>query len=116
MILNGWKEVANYMGRGVRTVQRWERLGLPVRRPNERLRSAIVADSAMLDLWLSRLGDGRTRMTLVPREAPPPLERIDEMRRQCTRLRSNCARLHAIYARSEAILQSRSHRHLQKAA
>ena len=34
--LNTWKEIATYMGRGVRTVQRWEReLGLPVRRPRE---------------------------------------------------------------------------------
>ena len=33
-ILNSWKEIANYLGRGVRTVQRWERdLRLPVHRP-----------------------------------------------------------------------------------
>ncbi len=32
-LLNSWKEIAAYMGRGVRTVQRWERdLALPVRR------------------------------------------------------------------------------------
>jgi hypothetical protein len=31
--LNGWKEVASFLGKGVRTVQRWEReLGLPVHR------------------------------------------------------------------------------------
>jgi len=33
-ILSGWKEIANYLGKGVRTVQRYERyMGLPVRRP-----------------------------------------------------------------------------------
>lgn len=33
-VLNSWKEVATYLGRGIRTVQRWEReLGLPIRRP-----------------------------------------------------------------------------------
>jgi hypothetical protein len=32
--LTTWKEVAAYLGKGVRTVQRWEaELGLPVRRP-----------------------------------------------------------------------------------
>ena len=35
--LNGWKEIANYLGKGVRTVQRYERtLALPVRRPSGR--------------------------------------------------------------------------------
>ena len=30
-VLNGWKEIANYLGKGVRTVQRYEReFGLPV--------------------------------------------------------------------------------------
>ncbi len=29
--LNGWKEIAAHFGKGVRTVQRWEKaLGLPV--------------------------------------------------------------------------------------
>jgi hypothetical protein len=29
--LNGWKEIAAYVGKGVRTVQRWEKAhGLPV--------------------------------------------------------------------------------------
>jgi len=33
-ILSGWKEIACHLGRGVRTVQRYEReLGLPIRRP-----------------------------------------------------------------------------------
>ena len=51
-ILSGWKDIATYMKRGVRTVQRWEHLGLPVRRPHERLRSAVVADTEELDAWL----------------------------------------------------------------
>ena len=32
-LLNSWKEIADYLGRGVRTAQRWEvELHLPVRR------------------------------------------------------------------------------------
>jgi CheY-like chemotaxis protein len=51
--LNGWKEIASYLGRGIRTVQRWEAdLGLPVRRPRGKDRSAVVALASELDLWL----------------------------------------------------------------
>ena len=52
MILNSWKEIAQHLGRGIRTVQRWERLGLPVRRPNHKNPSAVVAFSEELDEWL----------------------------------------------------------------
>jgi hypothetical protein len=52
-MLNSWKEVAVYLGRGVRTVQRWEiDLGLPVRRPRGKPRSAVIALKAELDSWL----------------------------------------------------------------
>ena len=54
-VLNSWKEVASYMGRGVRTVQRWEQeLGLPVRRPRGKSRSAVIAFKSELDAWLHR--------------------------------------------------------------
>jgi hypothetical protein len=54
-LLNGWKEIADYMNRGVRTVQRWEReLALPVRRPHGRSRSAVLALASELDDWLIR--------------------------------------------------------------
>src|SRR5262245_14667422 len=52
-VLNSWKEVALYLGRGVRTVQRWEQeLGLPVHRPRGRTRSAVIAFRSELDVWL----------------------------------------------------------------
>lgn len=52
-VLNSWKEIATYLGRGVRTVQRWERdLDLPVRRPRGKHRSAVIAIKEDLDLWL----------------------------------------------------------------
>jgi hypothetical protein len=54
-VLNSWKEIAAYMGRGVRTVQRWEQeLGLPVRRPRGKDRSAVIALKSDLDAWLHR--------------------------------------------------------------
>src|SRR5215831_7201637 len=59
--LNSWKQIARYLGRGVRTVQRWEReLALPVRRPRGRPRSAVIALTAEIDAWLER----RPQLTL----------------------------------------------------
>jgi len=52
-ILNSWKEIAAYLGRGVRTVQRWENdLGMPVHRPKGKDRSAVLAIADELDAWL----------------------------------------------------------------
>ena len=51
-LLNSWKEVASYLGRGVRTVQRWEKLGLPVRRLGAGPRSPVVANARDIDRWL----------------------------------------------------------------
>ena len=52
-ILNSWKEIARYLDRGIRTVQRWEgELALPVRRPHGRGRSAVFAVKSEIDGWL----------------------------------------------------------------
>ncbi len=52
-VLSGWKDIARYMGKGVRTVQRYERnLGLPVRRPAGKPRGSVVAAKSDLDLWV----------------------------------------------------------------
>ena len=53
-VLNSWKEIARYLERGVRTVQRWETdLALPVRRPRGKKRSAVIAMRSDLDDWLN---------------------------------------------------------------
>lgn len=52
--LSGWKDIANYLGKGVRTVQRYEtELGLPVRRPAGKPRGSVVATRPELDAWVS---------------------------------------------------------------
>src|SRR5947209_7058286 len=52
-LLNSWKEIAAYLNRGVRTVQRWEiELGLPIRRPRGKNRSAVMAMRSELDAWV----------------------------------------------------------------
>lgn len=58
-VLSSWKEIAMYLGKGVRTVQRWEsELGLPVRRPNDN-RGIVLALRSELDKWMA--GDFATR-------------------------------------------------------
>jgi hypothetical protein len=53
-ILSGWKEIASYLGKGVRTVQRYEaELGLPIRRPAGKSMGSIVATTVEIDAWVS---------------------------------------------------------------
>jgi hypothetical protein len=54
-VLSSWKDIAKYLGKGVRTVQRWERqLGLPVRRPNgASQKSAVVLYRGDVDAWVA---------------------------------------------------------------
>src|SRR5437762_2019271 len=51
-LLNSWKEIANYLGRGVRTVQRWEKRGLPVRRMGSGSRAPVIANKPEIDRWM----------------------------------------------------------------
>jgi phage terminase Nu1 subunit (DNA packaging protein) len=52
-ILNSWKEIASFLDRGVRTVQRWEReLQLPVHRIGKGNRSPVFAFTSEIKLWL----------------------------------------------------------------
>ena len=58
-VLNSWKEIARYLDRGVRTVQRWEaELNLPVRRPRKG-RSPVIALRSEIDLWLKATVQGK---------------------------------------------------------
>jgi hypothetical protein len=80
-VLNSWKEIAAYLGRGVRTVQRWEQeIGLPVRRPRGKSRSAVIAFKGELDKWLHEApaeqlqgnDADETPLSSVPRELTSP--------------------------------------------
>jgi hypothetical protein len=54
VILTGWKEIASHLRCGIRTAQRWEHEGLPVKRVTRTRRSPVVADSDELDAWTLR--------------------------------------------------------------
>lgn len=73
-VLNSWKEIAIYVGRGVRTVQRWERdLGLPVHRPRGKQRSAVLAIPEELDYWIHNTpGRGAGELLILRANDAPP--------------------------------------------
>lgn len=53
--LDSWGEIASYLGREVRTVQRWERTeGLPVRRHEHKKKSTVYAFTGELDAWIKK--------------------------------------------------------------
>jgi len=55
--ITSWKEIAHHLGVNVRTAQKWERRGLPVRHaPGARGR--VSADIESLDRWKHQLTRG----------------------------------------------------------
>jgi hypothetical protein len=70
--LDSWKEIATYLGRDVRTVQRWEtRDGLPVHRLHHSKLGSVFAYAAELDGW--RGARDRGRDSIDRRESEPVL-------------------------------------------
>src|SRR5215468_99252 len=49
--LSGWKEIATHLNQSVRTVQRWEDLGLPVHRIKLGSPSQVVAFVEEVEAW-----------------------------------------------------------------
>src|SRR5436190_20438541 len=99
-ILNSWKEIANYLGRGVRTVQRWEtNLGLPVHRPAGRDHSTVLAFSNELDEWLNSR-PVRQALPLASDLASSAVP-LSEMRALLTRAEVLMEELESVLSRSE---------------
>jgi Tol biopolymer transport system component len=78
--LDSWKEIAAFLGRGIRTVQRWEREeGLPVHRLAHAKRGSIYAKRDELSAWWES-----RRLTLTssaPVNTAPAAPRLDRVTR-----------------------------------
>jgi len=80
--LDSWKEIAAYLGRGVRTVQRWEREeGLPVHRLAHDRRGTIYARREELSEWWESRRVSLTQQPSdddlgTPAPAAPRFERV----------------------------------------
>ncbi len=74
--LESWKEIARYLGRQVRTVQRWEKSeGLPVHRHQHRSGGSVFAHRTELDAWRDHrstvLADPENPAVRRPGDTPP---------------------------------------------
>ena len=75
--LDSWKEIAAYLNRDLRTLQRWEKTAnLPIRRLNKPGMRAVFAYTADLDEWLRQQSPGPSHTTPEDRSvttgAPTP--------------------------------------------
>ncbi|MGC2449979.1 MAG: hypothetical protein WA477_20185 [Candidatus Sulfotelmatobacter sp.] len=63
-LLTSWKNIAAYLDRGVRTVQRWERmLKLPVHRVGTGQLAPVFAYQHEIDHWLQQTRTGRQQLS-----------------------------------------------------
>jgi hypothetical protein len=80
-VLASWKDIATYVGKGVRTVQRWESvLDFPVRRSGVLGKSAIVAFTDEIDSWF----DARFKKSVPGRSQ----SKLQELRKRNAELRA----------------------------
>jgi hypothetical protein len=121
-LLNSWKEIAAYLGRGVRTAQRWEKYGLPVRRLAPGPRASVIADAGEIDKWIqSAKSHGfeaaePVERTLMSRAAPAPIRQfrpfieghdvLENGRNRLAELVANVARLKANCERASQLARS----------
>ena len=100
-VLSSWKEIAAYLGKALRTVQRYEDcFGLPVRRPYPESR-VVFAIPVELDAWLKQQGtkqQGPNKKDHLGSGMAHRLKRdvlLEQMRTQITRLDANNQRLNS---------------------
>jgi hypothetical protein len=117
-LLTSWKEIAAFLGKGVRTVQRWEAtLGLPVIRPADRHSGIVMARPSELEAWVLK---GRHRPAQASEQQQQQnnaaraalADCVREMRTYQTQVKTLCAQMHETRAKLEteiARLQSLYH-------
>src|SRR5512133_1808800 len=98
-VLSSWKEIASYLGKGVRTVQRWElEMALPVRRPKPKYRQIVLAFPEELNHWLraqpkhhyvkptTTLAHTRGLLAITMEHTRRAKERIEQLRQRAAAL------------------------------
>jgi len=93
-ILSSWEEIATYLGKGVRTVQRWEReLELPIHRPGARQQRIVMAFEEDLSRWVEK--QNGLKGNAVPRHRGKPADAVQ----RAAQLAERMQRLTAITGR-----------------
>ena len=106
-VLSGWKDIANYLGKAVRTVQRYEyELGLPVHRPAGKLRGSVIAAKSDLDAWVA--AKPAREVPVLLDSNPDPSALLTELKTQMAefkRLREETAESRQALAKSRKVLR-----------
>jgi|SRR4051794_7423232 hypothetical protein len=85
-VLTSWKEIASYLGKGVRTVQRWEvQLALPVHRPGPD-RHIVIAFPSELDAWAHPTTEQRRNNAAISLDQLERMRTLVERMVETTRL------------------------------
>lgn len=99
-VLGSWKEIAQFLGKGVRTVQRWEHeLKLPVHRPSNASKGVVIAFPQELEQWAkhqANYGNSEVRHEQVRRMHASSLlliERTEALRKNLERVQAECLRV-----------------------
>jgi hypothetical protein len=75
--LDSWKEIAAYLNRNVRTVQRWEkREGLPIHRHVHEKASSVSACKKEIDAWQKQRSRASDEITEYQKELELVIERL----------------------------------------
>jgi hypothetical protein len=111
-LLNSWKEIAAYLDRGVRTVQRWEHeFRLPVHRIGKGKRSPVYAVLAELNFWIATTGVLRptqpTLQIVKPSAEPTPAQDPRRLLTNIQTLARNLAEASVRQQRQAELLQKR---------
>lgn len=98
--LDGWKEIAFFLNRGIRTVQRWERAeGLPIHRHHHSKRGTVWAHATEIRAWVTAR---ESRSVSVPMAGYSPMDNYG-LNPRCLeagqRAQEASERLHSAYAR-----------------
>ena len=88
-VLTCWREIAAYLGRGVRTAQRWEtEFGLPVRRISQGVKSAVLAVPSEIDAWVQLQQFSSGQLDSVESGCTAMVQTVKDLRAEIQKLRS----------------------------
>jgi hypothetical protein len=102
-----WKEIAQYLGKGVRTAQRWEReAGLPIRRQHGHGGGKVLAFADEIDAWkhsATLSGDQSERMRLLAR-VDQLLAENEDLQNQLNAIRQDSGGLSVLNGFNESLV------------
>ena len=125
-VFSSWKEIAQYFGKSVRTVQRWERtLELPIIRPDHAAGNIVLAKVADLEAWMLKPGAqeaaanasqtskdwARSRIECKKRVARMELlladlaKHTERLRQNTSAMSNSCLRIKSLSTRSEGVMR-----------